>query len=121
MVARNRRRNPRETRTPRAIYYGWKKDETDKLLDALRKRSSAGVPIVVEGRRDREALGRLGVTGKVFCLKAVGESRFHFLDRLDGFQDTRTEVRSVEELPRFVRSMEAKARGERPEKLIRVP
>ncbi len=161
MVARNRRRDPRETRTPRAIYYGWKKDETDKLLDALRKRSGAGVPIVVEGRRDREALGRLGVTGKVFCLKAAGESRFHFLDKLDGFQDiilltdfdregvelrlwlyqqltrrgiraddlawrrikslARTEVRSVEELPRFVRSMEAKARGERPQKLIRVP
>ncbi len=156
MVARNRRRYPNEIRKPRATYYGWKKDETDRLLDALRKRSNTGVPIVVEGRRDREALGKLGVTGTILCLKAAGESRFHFLDRLDGFRDiilltdfdregvelrlwlyqeltrrgiraddlawkrirslARTEVRSVEELPSFVRSMEAKARGERPQK-----
>lgn len=158
MVARNRRRYPREIRNPRAIYYSWKKNETEKLLDALRKRSNAGVPIVVEGRRDREALGKLGMIGPVLCLKASGGSRFHFLDRLDGFRDiilltdfdregvelrlwlyqeltrrgvraddlawqrirslARTEVKSVEELPSFVRSLEAKARGERPTKAI---
>ncbi len=157
MVALNRRRYPMEIRSPRATYYGWKKDETDKVLDALKKRSSLGVPIVVEGRRDREALGKLGMTGPVLCLKGSGESRFHFLDRLDGFGDivlltdfdregielrlwlyqeltrrgiraddlawrrirslARSEVRSIEELPRFVRSLDAKARGERPSKI----
>ncbi len=156
MVARDRRRYPSERRTPRAAYYAWKKDEIEKLLDSLRKRSGGGIPVVVEGRRDREALGKLGVTGTVLCLKAVGEPRFHFLDKLDGFRDiilltdfdkegselrlwlyqeltkrgiraddlawrrirslARTEVRSVEELPSFVRSMEAKSRGERPGK-----
>ena len=87
MVARNRRRNPREIRTPRAAYYARKKDETEKLLDGLRKRSDVGVPIVVEGQRDRDALRRLGVTGTILCLKAARESRHQFLDKLDGFRD----------------------------------
>jgi len=156
VVARNRRRYPGEQRTPRAVYYGWKKDEIEKLLDSLRKRSKGGIPIVVEGRRDREALGKLGVEGTVLCFKAIGESRLGFLDKLDGFRDiilltdfdregselrlwlyqeltrrgiraddlawrrirslARTEVRSVEELPSFVHSLEAKSRGERPGK-----
>jgi 5S rRNA maturation endonuclease (ribonuclease M5) len=154
MVARNRRRNPREIRTPRAAYYARKKDETEKLLDELRKRSNAGVPIVVEGHRDRNALRKLGFTGTILCLKAVRESRFQFLDRLDGFEDiilltdfdregrelrlwlyqeltrrgvkaddlpwrrirslARTEMRSIEELPSFLLSTDARARGERP-------
>ena len=116
--------------------------------------SEAGVPIIVEGRRDEAALRRLGVTGKVHCLKARGESRHEFLDRLDGTKEAivltdfdregkeletwlykelsqrgvksdlkiwirmrslaRTEVRSVEELPSFIRALESKARGIRP-------
>jgi 5S rRNA maturation endonuclease (ribonuclease M5) len=156
VVARDRRRYPGEKRTPRASYYSWKRDETEKILDSLRKRSRIGVPIVVEGRRDREALGRLGVSGIVLCLKGAGQSRYHFLDKLDGFRDiilltdfdaegvelrlwlyqeltkrgihaddliwrrikslARAEVKGIEELPSFIRSIESKSRGERPAK-----
>jgi 5S rRNA maturation endonuclease (ribonuclease M5) len=157
MVARERRRYPSEMRNPRASYYTWKRDETEKVLDSLRKRSRVGVPIVVEGRRDRAALENLGVKGIILCLKGAGESRFHFLDRLDGVRDVilltdfdregielrlwlyqeltrrgirtddlawrrikslaRAEAKGVEELPSFIRSIEAKSRGERPGKV----
>ena len=141
-------------RNPRAEYYTWKMEETQRIIDELRIQSEAGVPIIVEGRRDEAALRRLGVAGKVHCLKARGESRHEFLDRLDGtkqaivFTDfdregkkletwlykelsqrgvksdlklwirmrslARTEVRSVEEIPSFIRALEARARGIRP-------
>ena len=156
MVAQDRRRYPNQTRNPRAKYYGWKREETEKVLESLRRKSGLGVPIVVEGRRDREALSKLGVLGRILCLKGAGESRSQFLDKLDGFRDiilltdfdaegselrlwlyqeltrrgiraedlmwrriktlARTEVKGVEELPSFVRSIEAKSRGERPGK-----
>jgi len=129
-------------------------EETQRIIDELRMQSEAGVPIIVEGRRDEAALRRLGVTGKVHCLKARGESRHEFLDRLDGTKEAivltdfdregkeletwlykelsqrgvksdlkiwirmrslaRSEVRSVEELPSFIRALESRARGIRP-------
>ena len=148
------RRNLARLRNPRAEYYAWKMEETQRIIDELRTQSEAGVPIIVEGRRDEAALRRLGVTGKVHCLKARGESRHEFLDRLDGTKEAivltdfdregkeletwlykelsqrgvksdlkiwirmrslaRTEVRSVEELPSFIRALESRARGIRP-------
>jgi 5S rRNA maturation endonuclease (ribonuclease M5) len=129
-------------------------EETERIILELRTQSETGVPIIVEGRRDEAALRRLGVTGKVHCLKARGESRHEFLDRLDGTKEAivltdfdregkeletwlykelsqrgvrtdlklwirmrslaRTEVRSVEEIPNFVRALEVRARGVRP-------
>jgi 5S rRNA maturation endonuclease (ribonuclease M5) len=129
-------------------------EETEKLIDEIRKQSEAGVPIIVEGRRDEAALRKLGIAGSVHCLKAGGESRHEFLDRLNGTKEAivladfdregkeletwlykelsqrgvksdlkfwirmrslaRTEVRSVEEIPNFVRALEARARGIRP-------
>ena len=148
------RRNLARLRNPRAEYYAWKMEETQRIIDELRMQSEAGVPIIVEGRRDEAALRRLGVTGKVHCLKARGESRHEFLDRLDGTKEAivltdfdregkeletwlykelsqrgvksdlkiwirmrslaRSEVRSVEELPSFIRALESRARGIRP-------
>jgi 5S rRNA maturation endonuclease (ribonuclease M5) len=141
-------------RNPRAEYYAWKMEESEKLIDELRTQSAAGVPIIVEGRRDENALRRLGVAGKIHCLKARGESRHEFLDRLNGATEAivltdfdregkkletwlykelsqrgiksdlklwirmrslaRTEVRSVEELPSFIRALESRAIGIRP-------
>ncbi len=141
-------------RNPRADYYAWKMEESEKIMERLRTQSEAGVPIIVEGRRDENALRRLGITGRIHCLKARGESRHEFLDRLNGTTEAivltdfdregkkletwlykelsqrgvksdlkiwvrirslaRTEVRSVEELPSFVRGLEMKARGIRP-------
>lgn len=147
-------RSPGRVRNPRAEYYAWKMEETERVIDELRDQSEAGVPIIVEGRRDEAALRRLGVAGKVHCLKARGESRHEFLDRLNGTKEAivftdfdregkeletwlykelsqrgvksdlklwirmrslaRTEVRSVEELPSFIRALETRARGIRP-------
>lgn len=141
-------------RHPRAEYYAWKMEESEKIIDELRTQSEGGVPIIVEGRRDEVALRRLGVAGKIHCLKARGESRYEFLDRLDGARGAivltdfdregrkletwlykelsqrgvrsdlriwvrikslaRAEVRSVEELPSFIRALEVRARGVRP-------
>jgi len=87
VVARDRRRNPHQERTPRATYYSWKKEQLEKALDALRKRSIAGVPTVVEGRRDKEALIKLGVAGTFLSLKGGGETRSDFLDRISDYGD----------------------------------
>ncbi len=156
MVAQDRRRHPSQARKPRATYYGWKRDQIEKVLETLRKRSTAGVPIIVEGRRDREALIKLGVNGTFLSLKGSGETKSHFLDRISEFHDitiltdfdakgselrlwlyqeltrkgiraddlswrrirslSRAQVRAVEELPSFLRSIEAQSRGERPTK-----
>ena len=141
-------------RNPRTDYYAWKMDETERIFDELRSMSESGIPVIVEGRRDEAALRRLGVMGKIYCLKARGESRHDFLERLNGATDAivltdfdregkkletwlykelsqrgvksdlklwsrirslaRTEVRSVEELPSFVRALEHRAVGIRP-------
>jgi 5S rRNA maturation endonuclease (ribonuclease M5) len=154
MASPNTRQTPARLRNPRVEYYGWKMEEAERVINDLRTRSDAGVPIIVEGRRDEAALRRLGVTGKVHCLKARGESRHEFLDRLNGTTEAivltdfdregkeletwlhkelsqrgvksdlklwirirslaRAEVRSVEELPSFIRALEARARGIRP-------
>ena len=160
MTARDRRRNPMHTRNPRADYYAWKMEETERIFDQLRLQSESGIAIIVEGRRDEAALRKLGVIGKIYCLKARGESRHDFLERLDGIDDAivltdfdregkkletwlykelsqrgirsdlrlwsrikslaRADVRSVEELPSFMRSLESRSIGRRPE-VIRLP
>jgi len=128
-------------------------EQTEKILNNLRTLSESGIPIIVEGRRDEAALRRLGVKGRILPLKAHGESRHDFLERLDGTRDaiiltdfdregkkletwlykellqrgvnsdlklwsrikslTRTEVRSVEELPDFMRTLQARTLGMR--------
>ena len=62
-------------------------EQSEKIFDELRTESESGVPIIVEGRRDEAALRKLGVKGPIHCLKARGESRHEFLDRLDGTRD----------------------------------
>ncbi len=160
MVSRIRRRYPAEVRRPRAEYYAWKMEETERLLDELRRQSDAGIPIVVEGRRDEAALRKLGINGDIHCLKARGESRHDFLERLNDSREailltdfdregkeletwlyhelsqrgiacdlrlwrrirslSRTDVHAVEELPSFVRALEARAKGVRP-MVARIP
>jgi 2,5-diamino-6-(ribosylamino)-4(3H)-pyrimidinone 5'-phosphate reductase len=44
--------------------------------------SDKGIPIIVEGREDEKALRSLNVNGTIHCLKARGESRFSFVDKL---------------------------------------
>jgi len=126
-------------------------DLATQILEDLKKQSDAGVPIIVEGRRDETALRRLGIGGSILCLKAAGEPRLRFIERLDGMKRAivltdfdreggelgtwlyqelshrgirvdnqvwrkirglaRTEVRSVEELPSFIRALEIRSLG----------
>src|SRR5437773_3169854 len=78
------RKNLARLRNPRAEYYAWKMEETERILDELRTQSEAGVPIIVEGRRDEAALRRLGVAGRGHSPKARGGSRHEVLDQLNG-------------------------------------
>jgi 5S rRNA maturation endonuclease (ribonuclease M5) len=150
-------RKPVHIRQPRAEYYAWKMEQTERIIDELRIQSELGVPVIVEGRRDEAALRKLGVKGPIHCLKARGESRYEFLERVDGssraivlvdfdregrkleawlykelsqrgiFSDlklwsrirslARGDVRSVEELPSFVRALQSRSLGVRPEVL----
>lgn len=52
-------------------------EEIQKLLGRLRKQSSSGTPVVVEGKNDVQTLSRLGVTGNIISAKTSGKS---FLD-----------------------------------------
>ena len=151
MVARERRKHPFHIRNPRIDLYARKMERTSRIFNDLKEQSNSGIPIIVEGRKDDLALRRLGIKGKVYCLKATGESRFTLLERLDGasraiiltdfdreggeleawlYQElshrgihpdnrawwklrglARTEVRSVEELPTFVRTLQLRSLG----------
>jgi 5S rRNA maturation endonuclease (ribonuclease M5) len=129
-------------------------ERATRILQDLQEQSESGTPIIVEGRRDEAALRKLGIKGTIHCLKATGEPRFRFIERLDGskraivltdfdregaelgtwlYQElsrrgiradnqmwrkirsvARTDIRSVEELPSFVRALEIRSRGFRP-------
>jgi 2,5-diamino-6-(ribosylamino)-4(3H)-pyrimidinone 5'-phosphate reductase len=64
--------------------YARKLEEAERLFGDLREMSDKGIPIIVEGREDEKALRSLNVNGMIYCLKARGESRFSFVDRLSG-------------------------------------
>ena len=154
MVAPIRRRYPSHIRNPRTDLYTRKMERATRIFQDLQEQSESGIPIIVEGRRDEAALRKLGIKGTIHCLKATGEPRFRFIERLDGskraivltdfdregaelgtwlYQElshrgiradnqmwrkirglARTEIRSVEELPSFVRALEIRSRGLRP-------
>jgi 2,5-diamino-6-(ribosylamino)-4(3H)-pyrimidinone 5'-phosphate reductase len=54
-----------------------KEEKIHQILNALVDESTKGTPIVVEGRKDVEALRALGVEGEVVTVKTGGKS---FLD-----------------------------------------
>ena len=154
MVAPKRRRYPEHIRNPRIDLYTRKMERATRLFRDLQEQSDAGAPIIVEGRRDEAALRKLGIRGRIHCLKATGEPRFRLIERLDGSKRAivltdfdregrelgtwlhqelshrgisadkqlwrklrglaRTEARSVEELPSFMRALEIRSQGLRP-------
>src|SRR3989442_14310965 len=81
-------KDPARVRNPRAEYYAWKMEETERLFDELRTLWESGVPIIVEGRRDEAAVRELGVRGTIYCVKARGESRHDLLERQNGSSGT---------------------------------
>lgn len=62
------------------------KERIEKIVEILTKISeeaSEGKPIVVEGRKDAQALYTLGLEGKVITLKTGGKSFFEVSQRLE--------------------------------------
>lgn len=55
-------------------------EQTNKVLERLEILSAKGIPIVVEGRNDVQALNRLGIFGDIIMAKTSGKS---FLDVLN--------------------------------------
>ena len=51
-----------------------KLEKIQQVLEALVEESARRIPIVVEGKKDVEALRQFGVAGTVLCLKTGGKS-----------------------------------------------
>ena len=58
-------------------------EKIQNLLDRLEQKSAKGIPIVVEGKNDVEALRRLGVSGELVLAKTSGKSFFDVQDEIE--------------------------------------
>ena len=66
-----------------------KSEKLGIILQRLMEKSGEGALILVEGRRDAEALADIGVTGKIECIK---ERRIPFYDLLSEYADMDSEL-----------------------------
>lgn len=66
-----------------------KYDALNEALVRLAKKADEGVPILVEGTKDLVALERLGIRGKIICVKS---SNRVLVDLLDTLKDKETVV-----------------------------
>ena len=57
-------------------------ENIEKTLKHIVSSSRDGIPIIVEGRRDKEALRRLKIPGIVICLKSSGNGFYDFTANL---------------------------------------
>ena len=64
-----------------------KEEKILKILEALAEESAKGTPIVVEGKKDVEALSALGIDGTVLTVKTGGKT---FLDVASEIEKMRT-------------------------------
>ena len=55
-----------------------------KLMEQVSFESSNGCTIIVEGRRDRESLRSMGVTGPIQCLQSSRTNAIGFVESLTG-------------------------------------
>ncbi len=67
-----------------------KKEKIMKLLEELALEAARGVPIIVEGTKDIEALGLLSIEGRIISVKTGGKS---LLDAISEVEDS--EAREV--------------------------
>jgi 5S rRNA maturation endonuclease (ribonuclease M5) len=65
-----------------------KEEKILKILEALKEESSKGTAILVEGKKDVEALITLGIEGKIISAKTGGKS---FLDVVSEIEMTKAE------------------------------
>jgi 5S rRNA maturation endonuclease (ribonuclease M5) len=60
-----------------------KQEKILQVIEALVEESSKGALIVVEGKKDVEALRAIGVQGQIFCLKTGGKSFTETLRKIE--------------------------------------
>ena len=58
-------------------------EKIQNLLERLEQKSAKGIPIVVEGKNDVDALRRLGITGNLVLAKSSGKSFFDVQDEIE--------------------------------------
>ena len=85
-----------------------------KTLDRLSRKAAAGVPVIVEGKKDVAALARLGICGTTITVKGLGKVLEDCLDEADGpeavvfvdFDEHGTEL--AKEITRYLESRRVK-------------
>ena len=65
-----------------------KSEKIDKLIQKLVSRSELGIPIIVEGRKDKVSLRRLGVRGEIYCIKSTGLKFLDFVEKISSKRET---------------------------------
>jgi 2,5-diamino-6-(ribosylamino)-4(3H)-pyrimidinone 5'-phosphate reductase len=60
-----------------------KQEKLEELITRLIEESAKGSPVVVEGRKDAEALRALGVEGKIVTAKTAGKSRLDVFSEIE--------------------------------------
>jgi len=55
-------------------------EELTSLIDGLSEEATKGVPIIVEGKKDALTLQKLGITGRIICVKISRKPLHDFLD-----------------------------------------
>ncbi len=63
-----------------------KEEKILKILEILTEESAKGTPIIVEGKKDVQALRNLGIKGKIISAKTGGKS---FLDVISEVENTK--------------------------------
>jgi len=58
-------------------------EEIQRLLDNLIAQLSRGTPMIVEGKKDTEALRKLEVSGDIICAKASGKTSLDVLREVE--------------------------------------
>jgi len=60
-----------------------KEEKIREILERLIQESAKGIPVVVEGKKDIEALRLLGVEGEMIPVKASGKSLLYAVSKLE--------------------------------------
>jgi 5S rRNA maturation endonuclease (ribonuclease M5) len=58
-------------------------ERLEKLIQRVSHESEQGGIIVVEGRRDRDSLRKMGITGRILCLQSSRKNTLGFVEELD--------------------------------------
>jgi len=92
-----------------------KLESFDQLLDKLAKEVTRGVPVIVEGRNDAEALVEMGVEGKTLLVKSTGRTILETIEQLSAYP----EVIVLTDFDRRGREMERKIARQLQEKRVK--